>query len=124
MLFPGYLAFEFSDSYYICITSDDGSKLFIDDSLVIDNDGSHGAVEKCAVYNTHADVKKLQIEYFEGGGGSILFAEWVPLSRPFKHRLIEVIAASAFVSKVNISSIFQTHYVPVLIGLKKIFSLI
>ena len=108
MLFPGYLAFELSDSYYICITSDDGSKLFIDDSLVIDNDGSHGAVEKCAVYNALAGVKKVQIEYFEGGGGSVLFVEWVPLSRPPEHRLIRVINASAFVPKVNISSIFQS----------------
>ena len=102
------MAFALSDEYYICITSDDGSKLFIDDSLVIDNDGNHGAAEKCTTYGTLAGVKQVRIEYFELGGGSVLFVEWVPLSRPPDHRLIEVIAASAFVSKVNISFIRNT----------------
>lgn len=80
-LFEGYLKFSFTDTYYLCLTSDDGSKLFIDDSLIIDNDGSHGRVEKCAVYDATAGVEKVMVEYFERGGGATLILKWVPLSR-------------------------------------------
>ena len=32
--------------YSFYISSDDGSKLFIDDKILVDNDGLHGIVEK------------------------------------------------------------------------------
>lgn len=82
------------------MTSDDGSKLFIDDLLVIDND-IRGSTKKCTTYDTLAGVKRVRIEYFELSGGSVLFVEWVPLSRPPEHRLMRVIDAPAFVSKVR-----------------------
>ena len=44
--FSGYLKIS-KDAVYIFYTqSDDGSKLFIDDEEVVDNDGDHGTVEK------------------------------------------------------------------------------
>ena len=80
-LFEGYLAFPVArDSYYFCLTSDDGSKLFIDNELVIDND-STGRSEKCAVHDATEDVSKVSVEYFERSGGSTLIFKWVPLSR-------------------------------------------
>ena len=59
---------------------DDGSKLFIDDELVIDNDVM-GRTEKCTTYDAIVDVSKISVEYFERSGGSTLVMEWVPLSR-------------------------------------------
>ena len=46
----------------ICITSDDGSKLFLNDVLKINNDGIHAATRVCS--NVSSGVYKLDIEYF------------------------------------------------------------
>jgi len=97
-LFQGYLKFPFPDSYWLCITSDDGSKLFIDDTLVIDNGGLNGYVEKCSFYDG-AGVSKVEVEYFQRGGKNALFLSWVPMSRPPNFTLMVVISSSDFVQK-------------------------
>ena len=101
MIFLGFLDFPLTDEYLICLTSDDGSKLFIEDSLIISNDGLHGSVEECSVYNTPAGVKHIEVEYFQGSGGARLLLQYVPLSRPpwFMHK--RVINPSEFVPKVR-----------------------
>jgi len=58
----------------ICLTSDDGSKLFLDDDLKIDNDGKHGVRKVCA--SVSSGVYKLDLEYFEGSGGAMVVLEW------------------------------------------------
>jgi hypothetical protein len=58
----------------ICVTSDDGSKLFLDDLLVIDNDGMHSVRKICA--DVSPGVYKLDLEYFERFGGAHLVLEW------------------------------------------------
>jgi hypothetical protein len=98
-LFEGYLDFPINDSYYICITSDDGSKLFIEGSLVISNDGLHGSVQECATYDTPAGVKQIEVEYFQRGGGATLTLQYVPLSRPDNFRLMRIIEPFEFVPK-------------------------
>lgn len=52
--------------YTFALLSDDGSKLFIDDSLVIDNDGVHGPMEKDNVFDLNGSTHKIQIQYFQG----------------------------------------------------------
>jgi len=91
--------FPLTDEYYICLTSDDGSKLFIEDSLVISNDGIHSAVQECVVYASSAGVKHIEVEYFQRGGGAILTLQYVPLSRPPWFRLMRIINPSEFVPK-------------------------
>eukprot|EP00587_Corethron_hystrix_P002166 CAMPEP_0113318120 /NCGR_PEP_ID=MMETSP0010_2-20120614/12797_1 /TAXON_ID=216773 ORGANISM="Corethron hystrix, Strain 308" /NCGR_SAMPLE_ID=MMETSP0010_2 /ASSEMBLY_ACC=CAM_ASM_000155 /LENGTH=576 /DNA_ID=CAMNT_0000175321 /DNA_START=361 /DNA_END=2088 /DNA_ORIENTATION=- /assembly_acc=CAM_ASM_000155 len=97
-LFEAYLEFPFPDRYYMCITSDDGSKLFLDNMLVIDNDETHSSTEVCSFYNG-TGVTKMEVEYFQRGGGKELFVKWVPMSRPPNFRLMVVIPPSAFVQK-------------------------
>merc|ERR1712154_532611 len=46
-LFEGMLDFDVSGKYKICVTSDDGSKLYVDGEMRINNDGLHGDVRKC-----------------------------------------------------------------------------
>ncbi|MDP9815230.1 family 16 glycoside hydrolase [Spirilliplanes yamanashiensis] len=60
------------------LTSDDGSRLFIDDALVVNNDGAHGsfAVEGAATLTT--GYHSLRIDYFERDGGQQLTLEWRP----------------------------------------------
>jgi hypothetical protein len=52
--------------YTFTLLSDDGSKLFIDDSLVIDNDGLHGKIEKSNIFGLDKSTHKIKIQYFQG----------------------------------------------------------
>ena len=61
-----------------CITSDDGSKLFINGEMVIDNDGLHGNVRKCGSVEVEDPEIDVGIEFFERGGGATLILEWSP----------------------------------------------
>lgn len=68
-LFQGYVLLD-PVVDQLCLTSDGGSKLFLDGVLVINNDGNHGAITKCC--NVTSGVYKVDVEYFNGyGPGSI-----------------------------------------------------
>lgn len=58
--------------YTFFLTSNDGSKLFINDKLIIDNGGLHGATEKQGSINLSAGRHSLRIDYFQAGGGLFL----------------------------------------------------
>lgn len=61
-----------------CITSDDGSKLFVNGEMVIDNDGLHSDVRKCGSVETADQDLEVVVEFFERGGGATLILEWSP----------------------------------------------
>lgn len=65
-------------SYTFRLTSDDGSRLWIDDQVVIDHDGLHGPEPKDATVNLTAGHHTLRIEHFERGGGEQLTLAWKP----------------------------------------------
>ncbi|MFG1603409.1 family 16 glycoside hydrolase [Actinoplanes sp. NPDC049265] len=65
-------------SYVFRMTSDDGSKLYIDDKLVIDHDGLHGAEPKDGTVRLTEGLHSLRIEHFERGGGQQLTLAWQP----------------------------------------------
>jgi hypothetical protein len=52
--------------YKFRLLSDDGSKLFIDDSLIINNDGQHGAASKGGEIDLDNAVHSIKIQYFQG----------------------------------------------------------
>lgn len=70
--FSGYIKINDAGIYTFSTLSDDGSKLFIDDMEVVNNDGDHGAVEK----NGKALLKKgyhtICVLYYDGSGGNEL----------------------------------------------------
>lgn len=72
-LFQAYLRVDPIDTG-ICVTSDDGAKLFINDALLIDNGGVHGARKKCA--DISPGVHKFDLAYFEQRGKSALIVEF------------------------------------------------
>jgi len=75
-LFEGLLSFPIPGEYLLCLRSDDGSKLFIDDKEFIDHDGTHGSDQKCEKKTMDAAVHKISLEYFQGGGGHALLFLW------------------------------------------------
>jgi signal transduction histidine kinase/ligand-binding sensor domain-containing protein/CheY-like chemotaxis protein len=58
-----------SGEYIFALRSDDGSRLFIDGSLVVDNGGVHYFVWKTGTTNLSSGEHDLKLEYFNGAGG-------------------------------------------------------
>jgi PA14 domain len=52
--------------YTFSLLSDDGSKLYIDDQLVIDNDGVHAPLEKIGVADLAGGLHRMRVSYFQG----------------------------------------------------------
>ena len=52
--------------YTFQLYSDDGSKLFIDDSLVIDNDGLHSQRERSGEIDLDNSTHKIRLQYYQG----------------------------------------------------------
>jgi hypothetical protein len=65
-------------SYAFRLTSDDGSRLIIDDAIVIDHDGVHGATAKEGTINLTTGYHSVRIEMFERDGGQQLTLDWRP----------------------------------------------
>lgn len=65
-----------SGRYEFFISSDDGSRLYVDGKEVINNDGLHGMVRKGGGVNLDAGLHELMVTYFDNGGGDGLKLEW------------------------------------------------
>jgi len=52
--------------YRFSLLSDDGSKLYIDDQVVIDNDGVHPPEEKSGMAELAGGVHNIRVSYFQG----------------------------------------------------------
>ncbi len=70
------IAIPETGEYVFYLTSNDGSKLYIDGRLVVDNDGGHGALEKSGSISLKAGRHPLRIGYFQVGGGYALSLAW------------------------------------------------
>ncbi|HYE62041.1 MAG TPA: PA14 domain-containing protein [Phycisphaerales bacterium] len=80
VVFVGHVEVPATNLYTFYITSDDGSKVFLGGTEIINHDGLHGATEKAsALIGLKAGFHPLRIEYFEAGGGA---AVQVSMSSP------------------------------------------
>ncbi|NJM16269.1 MAG: hypothetical protein HC896_13630 [Bacteroidales bacterium] len=71
--FTGYLYASQPGMYTLKLASDDGSRLWLHDSLAIENDGLHSALEKTARVYLMRGHHPVKIEYFEGSYGQALY---------------------------------------------------
>jgi hypothetical protein len=62
--------------YTFFTESDDGSRLFIGNDLVVDNDGLHGMQERSGSIGLRAGTHAIRVTFFEAGGGAGLIARW------------------------------------------------
>lgn len=74
--FSGYLEAPVDGTYTLSTTSDDGSRLWIGDRLVVDNDGLHAARERSGTIGLKAGRHALLIGMFEATGGETLSVAW------------------------------------------------
>lgn len=74
--FTGNITVPTSGKYSFFIASDDGSRIYLDDQLLVNNDGLHGMVERGASIDLTAGPHKLAVTYFDNGGGDGLQVAW------------------------------------------------
>lgn len=72
----GYLPVARSGSYRFATTSDDGSWVYVDGRLVVDNGGTHGAVTRSGQTFLERGPHSIIVEYFQVGGPSALEVSW------------------------------------------------
>lgn len=86
IIFSSKMKVKESGAYKFELSSDDGSKLFIDGKCIIDNDGSHTLQTRYGVVKLEPGLHDIRIEYFEDCEGQYLYLnyglEGSPL-RPF-----------------------------------------
>lgn len=74
--FSGVLNVPADGDWKLRLTSDDGSRLYLDGKLLIDNDGNHGMVEKTGEVQLSAGPHAFLVNYFNSQGGQGLRVEW------------------------------------------------
>ncbi len=79
--------------YRFRLKSDDGSKLYIDNQLVIDNDGLHGTEDKDEDVRLTAGVHDIEVQYIQGRG-EVCLALYVK-EPGGKEKHLEVMSGSA-----------------------------
>lgn len=75
--FKGYLFITTGGAYQFRTTSDDGSRLTLNNVLIVDNDGLHGNVTvTSAALNLVAGPQDINVRFFEYTGGQSLTVEY------------------------------------------------
>ena len=72
LVFSGYIRVEQAGTYTFFVGSDDGSQLYVDGELVVDNDGLHGPVAVGGNIGLEPGLHRLVVAYFERSGGEML----------------------------------------------------
>jgi hypothetical protein len=73
--FQGTIDVQAPGMFGFRLTSDDGSRLFIDDKLVVDNDGCHDVRTREGSVALTAGVHRIRIAFWQGPGPLALVAE-------------------------------------------------
>ena len=74
--FNGYISVPENDVYSFFLSSDDGSKLTIDDQKTLDFDGLHGMGDKRMDVALSAGLHKISLQFFQHDGDEGLKLEW------------------------------------------------
>jgi len=81
-IYQGFINLTESGDYVFRTNSDDGTQLFIDGNLVVDNDGAHAPVLETGTVTLEAGFHSIEIQYFEIAGGQVLAADFSLPSAP------------------------------------------
>jgi putative heme-binding domain-containing protein len=74
--FAGQLKVSQPGKYAFFLSSDDGSRFYLNGEQLIDNDGLHGMVEKRGTATLAAGLHEILVTYFDNGGGDGLGFDW------------------------------------------------
>lgn len=75
--FNGYIEIPAEGLYTFYLSSNDGSKLYLNDKLLIDNDGLHNSdLDKSKRIALRKGMHNISANYFQGGGSHQLSVSW------------------------------------------------
>jgi len=80
LIYEGYIDIPADGAYTFELYSDDGSRLYLHDQLVVDNDGSHSARLRSGLAVLQKGRHPLRLEYFEDYSGETLVLKMVDQS--------------------------------------------
>jgi hypothetical protein len=69
IVFTGFIQIDKEGEYNFYNSSDDGSKLFVDNKEVVNNDGNHGVIERSGSINLKPGKYPIRVEFYNGFGG-------------------------------------------------------
>lgn len=78
--FASYVKITEEGEYTFHLASDDGSKMYVDGQLLIDNDGQHAARDASGKVTLGAGYHSIVVDYFEASKQQTLGVEWSPPS--------------------------------------------
>jgi len=78
----GYVRVDIAGNYTFYVNSDDGSKLWIDNQVVVENIGTHAIREESGTIYLNAGYHTLKLEFFENFGWAGLELKWESDSIP------------------------------------------
>ncbi len=67
--FEGFLVIDKPGKYTFSTASDDGSKLYINEKQIVNNDGNHGVKESAGSVELTAGRHPIRVAYYNNGGG-------------------------------------------------------
>jgi hypothetical protein len=77
-LWKGFIDIEKEGVYLFTLASDDGSWLYLDDRIVVDNGGCHALASVTGSVILGKGKHKITVKYFDNGGGAVFDLTWVP----------------------------------------------
>ena len=105
--FTNTLNINSTGSYTFYTGSDDGSVLYIDGQLVVNNDGAHSFAEKSGVISLSAGAHVIQVDFFENTGQEDLSVSYLgPDTAGLKTNISDVgtvLASTSATGTVNIT---------------------
>lgn len=93
--FKSNIKIEQPGKYNFYTSSNDGSKLYIDGQLIVNNDGLHATVQQSGEVELDAGMHTIRLDYFQSGGNKVLMTfyrsnsieyQTVPGSMLYKNR--------------------------------------
>ena len=76
LVFSGYINIPVTGVYAFYLESDDGSDLYLDGKLEVDNDRQHAMIEKYKEVALVKGLHSIRINFFQHGGGDGLKLSW------------------------------------------------
>lgn len=92
LLYEGFIKIPKDNNYVFRLTSDDGSRLYLGDRLIVDHDGLHGSTRKDGEIALKEGIHPIRVEYFQGAGGKFVSLEW----KSFDDDSFDVIPKASF----------------------------
>ncbi|MCL4177942.1 MAG: Ig-like domain-containing protein [Verrucomicrobia bacterium] len=74
--FTAVLIIATNGPYTFYLNSDDGSALYLNGQLVVNNDGDHATLERSAALDLATGTYSFEVRFYENGGGALLQVSW------------------------------------------------